>query len=573
MRINMPVTNNEYVLKDGLSIVSETDLKGIIRYANPYFVEVSGFPEEELIGAPQNILRHPDMPAEAFADMWATIKSGMPWTAMVKNRCKNGDFYWVYANVTPVYENGQMVGFMSVRTKPTRDQVRDAETLYSRMREGKAKGIALRQGRIVNTSLLGALAEIRNTSLTKRIGLSMSALAMLLVASGMAGYNAQSDAGLANLILGLSAFGVLICMAMWYMLHQTIVVPIKKAVKGARILAGGDLSGEFECKRDDDMGQLMRALQQTNVNLRSIIGDVRMNVDVITHATQEIATGNMDLSGRTESQASSLEETSSSMEEMTSTVRQNAENAKQANQLAGNASDIAVKGGKVVSDVVNTMASISSSSKKIVDIIGVIEGISFQTNILALNAAVEAARAGEQGRGFAVVAGEVRNLAQRSAAAAKEIKALIDDSVGKVDAGSKQVDQAGATMNEIVQAVKRVTDIMSEISAASQEQNSGIEQINQAILQMDETTQQNAALVEEAAAAAHSLEDQTVSLAKAVSVFKFEQGAGQSASHRMAAKKTSRPAITQRAFVAPAGKGRQLPARSKVEQDGDWKEF
>jgi aerotaxis receptor len=571
MRINMPVTNNEYVMRDGLSIVSETDLKGIIRYANPYFVEVSGFQEEELIGAPQNILRHPDMPPEAFADMWATIKSGMPWTAMVKNRRKNGDFYWVYANVTPVYENGQMVGFMSVRTKPGRDQVRDAENLYRQMREGKAKNVVIRQGRIVNTSLFGTLAEIRNTSLTKRIGLSMSALGLLLVATGMVGYNAQADAGLANLILGLSAFGVLICLAMWFMLHQTIVLPIKQAIRGARILAGGDLSGQFKFSRDDDMGQLMRALQQTNVNLRSIIGDVRMNVEVIGHATQEIASGNMDLSGRTESQASSLEETSSSMEEMTSTVRQNAENAKQANQLAGNASEIAVKGGKVVGDVVNTMASISTSSKKIVDIIGVIEGISFQTNILALNAAVEAARAGEQGRGFAVVAGEVRNLAQRSAAAAKEIKALIDDSVDKVDAGSKQVDQAGATMNEIVQAVKRVTDIMAEISAASQEQNSGIEQINQAILQMDETTQQNAALVEEAAAAAHSLEDQTMSLAKAVSVFKFEQGASQTATHKT--KPVAKQVVAHRQAAMPVRKNRQLSARSKADHDGDWKEF
>jgi aerotaxis receptor len=571
MRVNLPVTNNEYVMKDGLSIVSETDLKGIIRYANPYFVEVSGFPEEELIGAPQNILRHPDMPAEAFADMWATIKSGMPWTAMVKNRCKNGDFYWVYANVTPVYEKGQMVGFMSVRTKPSRDQVRDAENLYRLMREGKAKNLKLQQGRVVDTSLLGTLAEIRNTSLNKRIGLSFTMLALLIAALGVAGYNAQSDAGQTDLIVALTIFAALVCMAMWVLIYQTVVVPIKTAVKGARILAGGDLSGKFDCTRDDDMGNLMRALQQTNVNLRSIIGDVRMNVEVIGHATQEIASGNMDLSGRTESQASSLEETSSSMEEMTSTVRQNAENAKQANQLAGNASEIAVKGGKVVGDVVNTMASISTSSKKIVDIIGVIEGISFQTNILALNAAVEAARAGEQGRGFAVVAGEVRNLAQRSAAAAKEIKALIDDSVDKVDAGSKQVDQAGATMNEIVQAVKRVTDIMAEISAASQEQNSGIEQINQAILQMDETTQQNAALVEEAAAAAHSLEDQTMSLAKAVSVFKFEQGASQTATHKT--KPVAKQVVAHRQATMPVRKNRQLAVRSRADSDGDWKEF
>jgi aerotaxis receptor len=520
MRINMPVTNNEYVLDVGSSIVSETDLHGIIKYANPYFVEVSGFQEEELIGAPQNILRHPDMPAEAFADMWDTIKSGMPWTALVKNRRKNGDYYWVHANVTPVYENGQIVGYMSVRTRPSRDAVKEAEDLYCRMREGRAHGIALRNGRVINTGIVGRLAGLMDMSIAWRTGLSMGLLAALISALGVAGYSVQADAGLANVMAGMAASGVLVCLSLWFMLNQTVIQPIGEAVKGARALAGGDLSGRFESKRDDEMGQLMRALQQTNVNLRSIIGDVRTNVDVISYATQEIASGNMELSGRTEAQASSLQQTTASMEEMTTTVRQNAENARQANQLAAQASDIAVKGGKLVGDVVHTMASISNSSKKIVDIIGVIEGISFQTNILALNAAVEAARAGEQGRGFAVVAGEVRNLSQRSAAAAKEIKSLIDDSVAKVDAGSRQVDHAGATMSEIVVAVKRVTDIMVEISAASQEQNSGIEQINQAILQMDEATQQNAALVEEAAAAAYSLEDQTGSLAKAVAVFK-----------------------------------------------------
>jgi methyl-accepting chemotaxis protein len=266
---------------------------------------------------------------------------------------------------------------------------------------------------------------------------------------------------------------------------------------------------------------LLQALKDMNESLVRIVGEVRAGTDTIGTASGQIATGNLDLSSRTEAQAGSLEQTAGSMEELTSTVKQNADNARQANQLVVSASDVAVKGGAVVGQVVHTMGSIKESSRKIVDIIGVIDGIAFQTNILALNAAVEAARAGEQGRGFAVVATEVRNLAQRSAAAAKEIKALIGDSVEKVDAGSKLVDDAGATMNEIVTSVKRVADIMSEITAASQEQSTGIEQVNQAIAQMDEATQQNAALVEEAAAAAMSMQDQAGNLSMVVSVFKL----------------------------------------------------
>jgi len=566
MRINMPVTNNEYELKEGLSIVSETNVKGIIKYANPYFIEVSGFSEEELIGAPQNILRHPDMPVEAFADMWDTIKSGMPWTAMVKNRCKNGDFYWVYANVTPVYEKGQVVGYMSVRNKGTRQQIDEAERVYRLFREGKAKGLAIRRGRIVRTGLIGKLSVLRDLSLGLRVGLSMGTLALLVLGLGAAAY-LQSGAETPYWIAGATAFGLLVCLSLWVMFQTSIIGPLKTVVQGARVLAGGDLSFKFETNRNDDMGQLMRALQQMNVNLRSIIGDVRTNVESIAHATKEIAAGNMDLSQRTEEQASSLEETASSMEELTSTVRQNAENARQANLLANSASDVAVKGGKAVGDVVHTMASISDSSRKIVDIISVIEGIAFQTNILALNAAVEAARAGEQGRGFAVVAGEVRSLAQRSADAAKEIKELIGDSVDKVDVGAKQVDQAGATMTEIVQAVKRVTDIMSEIAAASNEQSAGIEQVNQAVTQMDDVTQQNAALVEEAAAAAASLEDQTVSLTQAISVFKLGLGTERSDTGTRIAKPAAKKSLPK-----PSKSGRRL-ASPRGGENGDWQEY
>jgi len=286
-------------------------------------------------------------------------------------------------------------------------------------------------------------------------------------------------------------------------------------------IAAGDLSVDVDLRKGDKDSMLF-AMKSMRDNLSAIVGQVRAGTDTIASAASQIASGNLDLSSRTEEQASSLEETASSMEELTSTVQQNAGNARQANQLASSASEVAERGGMVVSQVVDTMASINDSSKKIVDIIGVIDGIAFQTNILALNAAVEAARAGEQGRGFAVVASEVRTLAQRSAAAAKEIKLLIDDSVSKVDAGAKLVDTAGTTMDEIVASVRRVTDIMGEISSASQEQTSGIEQINMAVTQMDQVTQQNASLVEEAAAAAESLQDQARTLAQLVSIFKLD---------------------------------------------------
>ncbi|MGZ3254622.1 MAG: methyl-accepting chemotaxis protein, partial [Burkholderiaceae bacterium] len=289
-------------------------------------------------------------------------------------------------------------------------------------------------------------------------------------------------------------------------------------------IASGDLTTDIKIESHNEMGILLCELKKMQGALSNTVRHVNAGTTAIASATSQIAAGNLDLSSRTEQQAASLEDTASSMEELTSTVKQNADNARQANQLALSASEVAVKGGNVVSQVVETMGSINASSRKIVDIISVIDSIAFQTNILALNAAVEAARAGEQGRGFAVVASEVRNLAQRSAGAAKEIKTLISDSVDKVNAGANLVNQAGLTMNEIVESVKSVTDIMGEIAAASQEQTTGIEQINQAIAQMDEVTQQNAALVEEAAAAASSMQDQARNLSQAVAVFKLIPG-------------------------------------------------
>ncbi len=355
------------------------------------------------------------------------------------------------------------------------------------------------------------------------------------------------------------------------LLSDTVDGAFKDTIRVANALAKGDLTQTVTRDYQGAYDEVKQSVNGTVTNLKTLVEEIKVAVDSINTASKEIAMGNSDLSQRTEEQASSLEETASSMEELTSTVKQNAENAKQANQLAIGASDVAGKGGAVVGQVVGTMASINESSRKIVDIISVIDGIAFQTNILALNAAVEAARAGEQGRGFAVVAAEVRTLAQRSAAAAKEIKGLIGDSVDKVENGTKLVGEAGQTMDEIVTAIKRVTDIMSEISAASLEQSSGIEQVNQAITQMDEVTQQNAALVEEAAAAAESLEEQAQNLSTSVSVFKLDTST--LALARPAARSMASTPAKPAARLATPTKPKNKPSKSAPADDEDWQEF
>jgi methyl-accepting chemotaxis protein len=948
MRTNLPVTNTEYILTDNDSIVSKTDLQGKITYINEDFKRISGFTEAELIGEPQNIVRHPDMPVEAFADFWATLKAGRPWTGFVKNRCKNGDYYWVIANATPFYERGQLTGYMSVRSKPTRTQVEVADRAYSLFRDGKAGGLKIKDGKVVKDGMFARLNIMKKMNIRARLIFILTLLGTLLLGTGMLGMVGMSQTNTAlnsvyedrlvalahldriiravnrnrlsvtdalqnpseenikeelekvadnkiivdrewkaysetllideekklvtkftadlekfrnegllvmtkalrshdiaeakklleaklnplnkplvesvnrmidiqleegkrlydestvrynnsrNLVITAIVLGVGLALVFGLILLRGILGPLQKAVGYFSKIADGKYDNTIEIDNHDEIGKVMDALQSmqvklgfdvneskrvaneatriqialdnvaTNVmiadndrniiymnksvdamlknaekdiqkdlpkfnqatlrgtsidtfhknpahqkqllatftttfkteiliggrtfslvanpvlnakgerlgavvewsdrtlevaaekemagivdgavngdfsrrmdmngkvgffkllgegmnqltetsetamtevvrmlsamakgdltdritneyqgifgqlkddsnttvdNLKEIIGQVKEATDTISTASKEIAAGNTDLSQRTEEQASSLEETAASMEELTSTVKQNAENAKQANQLAKGASEIAVKGGDVVGQVVGTMSSINESSRKIVDIISVIDGIAFQTNILALNAAVEAARAGEQGRGFAVVAAEVRNLAQRSAAAAKEIKTLIGDSVDKVEVGTKLVDEAGKTMEEIVNAVKRVTDIMSEISAASLEQSSGIEQVNQAITQMDEVTQQNAALVEEAAAAAESMEEQAQTLTQAVAIFKLDNsGGGQP--RRLAATQSSAPkSVASHAAPAarkPAAKAKALPSKSAKPDDGEWEEF
>ena len=948
MKINTPVTDVEYSLTEHDSVVSKTDLKGMISYVNEDFLRISGFTKEELIGMSHNIVRHPDMPPEAFEDMWQALKAGRPWTGMVKNRCKNGDFYWVLANATPIHENNRLIGFMSVRSKPGVEQIRAASAAYKLFRDGNAGNLKIRDGKVVKSSLLGKLQLFKNLSIKSRLAFVIGLLCILMLVIGGMGLLGMSKAneglrtvyedrtipmaqiasiqkllltnrmringvfinpkpeviqkiiaeveqnitevdkawaaymstyltpeekklaekfaedkkrfvveglepaiaalrandimqvsnlitdkirplyepvgvGIQNLLqlqidvakqefdaaqarhdrirtsaIGLIATGIALALWLGIALIRSITRPLAATVGYFGQIAQGNYNNSIEIERQDEIGKVLEALKSmqiklgfdvaetkrtadeslrikigldnvstgvmiadnsrniihvnksvvdilskaetdirkhlpdftvskligTNIDsfhanpphqaqllstlsstytanmdiggrsmvvsaspvinelgqrlgavaewkdrtaevavekevaaivhgavmgdftrriqtqdkegffkqlgenlnqlmetsetglnevvrvlgalsrgdltekitndysgtfgqlkddsnttvekLKEIVNQIKEATDNINTGAKEIASGNNDLSHRTEEQAASLEETAASMEELTSTVQHNSANAKQANQLAIDASDIAGKGVEVVGQVVKTMDDINDSSRRISDIISVIDDIAFQTNILALNAAVEAARAGDQGRGFAVVAVEVRNLAQRAAAAAGEIKVLINDSVDKVSGGSKLVAQAGLTMEEIVNSIRGVTVMMTEISAASAEQTAGIEQVNQAISQMDDVTQQNAALVEQAAAAAESLEEQAQNLSGTVAQFKLDDY-----SHAMRGG-TSQTKPTSSLRTAPSPKDRtaatKTPAVVKPKPvpqyaGDDWEEF
>jgi aerotaxis receptor len=515
MRTNLPVTAREYPFPPGETLVSTTDTKGRILYCNPRFIEVSGYSKDELLGQPHNLIRHPDMPEEAFRDMWATIQAGKPWSAAVKNRRKDGDYYWVIANATPLMQQGQPVGYMSVRTEATREQISAAEALYARMREEKARGqssVALRGGRLVSLGLWGRLAEALRPGLEGK-------LLLILLGLLLAGYGLQQVmSGLLSLVLMVP----LLLLAWWYQ-TRLVVQPLEGLITAANRMAAGDLTERVATDRNDKLGELQQALSQLTVNLMSIVRDAREESGHMLVGTQEIAQGNQDLSARTESQASNLEQTAASMEEITGTVRSTAESARHATELTREVNDVTERSRVAVDEVGRTMREIEASSSRIGEITQVIDGIAFQTNILALNAAVEAARAGEQGRGFAVVAGEVRSLAGRSAEAAKEIKKLIEESRDRVRDGHHKSEAAQATMAEAVSGVQRVNTLMSEISHSANEQLSGISQINAAVAQLDTITQQNAALVEEITASAHALEGTARNLTESVQVFKLDR--------------------------------------------------
>ena len=517
MRTNLPVTQREYEVPSDRSIVSVTDLKGRITYCNSVFVEVSGFPREELLGQPHNILRHPDMPEEAFRDLWETIQSGLPWTGMVKNRRKDGDHYWVLANATPIRAGSQIVGYLSVRSRAERSQIEQAQVLYEKLRsqdEAARARIGLYHGKVVKTDFVGRLA--------RKIARPISQL------GGAAVYLVQILAGalvgaaflLLPLWLGIIVALLAMSGAAWFV-HQSRQGPLKDLLSDALSLAAADLSHTPQANASGTLGHLQLALRQVAVNLRSVIGDVRSEMNNVHNAAQEIAAGNRHLSERTEAQASSLQKTAASMEEITGTVQQSAASAQLGAKIGAETTTAAHRSHEAVMAVSNAMDTIQESSHRIREIIQVIEGVAFQTNILALNAAVEAARAGAQGRGFAVVATEVRTLAQRTAEAAREVKQLIEEATERIAAGHSQTLDARERMQTALDAVNKVNNLLADISTSATEQQIGIAQVNEAISHMDAMTQQNAAMVDELAASAKLLDDQIATITSSMRMFRM----------------------------------------------------
>ncbi len=513
MKIKLPVTQREYRFASQETLMSATDTASHILYANAAFSRTSGYASDELLGQPHNVVRHPDTPADAFADMWRSLKSGQSWTALVKNRRKDGDHYWVRANAAPMRRGGQLVGYLSVRTQPSRAEVDAAESLYRQLREGKVKGRGFHCGLLVRTGWMRWKSALQLLPTVWRIRLPMLALGVVMAAA--LATSALPGGALAALA-GIALASLLLADAF---IEAQVAQPLARIRAVAQQVASGEAADLLNLNRCDDVGRIARAINQAGLNLQALVADVHEHVTGVQNVSMEMTWATLDLSSRTEIASAGLQQAAAAMEQQTATVSKNSESAHQASQSADAAARLAEKGGEAVRDVVATMALISGSSKKMTDIVSVIDGIAFQTNILALNAAVEAARAGAQGRGFAVVASEVRSLAGRSAAAAREIKQMIEDSATRVKSGSCQIADAGQTMDEVVVQVNRVNELMLEITAASREQATGIAQVGRVVSQLDQMTQQNAAMVEQNSAAVISVGEQAQRLADVVKVF------------------------------------------------------
>ncbi|HDW3277213.1 TPA: PAS domain-containing protein [Enterobacter asburiae] len=479
------VTQNEYPLDDDTTLMSTTDLHSYITHANDTFVKVSGYQLDELTGQPHNMVRHPDMPKAAFADMWYTLQQGEPWSGIVKNRRKNGDHYWVRANAVPMVRRGQVTGYMSIRTKATAEEIAAVEPFYRALNDGSCKK-RVHKGLVVGKGWLGKLPSM---PLRWRVRSVMAGLFAVLAATLVA-----TSAGWMPL-----AAAALVMLLGTLLFEQQIVRPVENVARQALKVATGERNSVQHLNRSDELGLTLRAVGQLGLMCRWLINDVSSQVVSVRDGSDRLAQGNEDLNDRTRQTVANVQQTVATMNQMAASVQSNSETAAEVDKLSVAASSAATKGGNAMQTVVKTMDDIADSTQRIGSITSLINDIAFQTNILALNAAVEAARAGEQGKGFAVVAGEVRHLASRSANAANDIRKLIDASASKVQSGSEQVHAAGRTMDDIVVQVKNVTQLIAQISHATSEQATGLSELTRAVAELDSITQKNADLVEESA--------------------------------------------------------------------------
>ncbi|MBF2791554.1 MULTISPECIES: PAS domain-containing methyl-accepting chemotaxis protein [Enterobacter] len=479
------VTQNEYPLDDDTTLMSTTDVHSYITHANDTFVKVSGYQLDELTGQPHNMVRHPDMPKAAFADMWYTLQQGEPWSGIVKNRRKNGDHYWVRANAVPMVRRGQVTGYMSIRTKATADEIAAVEPLYRALNDGRCKK-RVHKGLVVGKGWLGKLPAMPLRWRVRSVMVALFAVLAATLIATSAGWMPLAAAALV-MLLGTLLF------------EQQIVRPVENVARQALKVATGERNSVQHLNRSDELGLTLRAVGQLGLMCRWLINDVSSQVVSVRDGSDRLAQGNEDLNDRTRQTVANVQQTVATMNQMAASVQSNSETAAEVDKLSVAASSAATKGGNAMQTVVKTMDDIADSTQRIGSITSLINDIAFQTNILALNAAVEAARAGEQGKGFAVVAGEVRHLASRSASAANDIRKLIDASASKVQSGSEQVHAAGRTMDDIVEQVKNVTQLIAQISHATSEQATGLSELTRAVAELDSITQKNADLVEESA--------------------------------------------------------------------------
>jgi aerotaxis receptor len=528
-----PVTQREHPFPHGRTLVSTTDLKGRILHANAVFVETSGYALEELLGQPHNILRHPDMPEEAFRDMWATIAAGRPWSGVVKNRRKNGDHYWVLANVTPLLDGGRPVAYLSVRSEASRAQIEAAQALYAQMRREQSEGRLrhrLQAGTLIRPGVAGLLRTLGSRLPWLGGTLApLSAAGLACVAFVLAGPWA------AALTAGLAATG----LAAWQ--HARLRRSFAVVEGFANALAAGDLSARLSSSGSALTRDLESALAQVSVNLSAMITDTRHEIDRIRRVSDEIAQGNRDLAQRTESQAANLQETAASMEQIAATVRDTSADVQTASGVAAELHEVSSRSAGVVRSVTETMGGIAGSSSRIGEIVQLIEGIAFQTNLLALNAAVEAARAGEHGKGFAVVAGEVRALAQRSSVAAREIKSLIDDSTQRVRDGEAQTRAARESIDATLAQVRAFTALIANIDEGARAQLRGVAEVHGAMRQIDGITQQNASLVEQLARAAAQMLDDAEQVVAALRIFRLAANETRALPDAIALRRAAKP--------------------------------